>query len=93
MKNEENPSMYKCLCGQERPQKVTEHTNLLNHLKQAHPDYNKTVLSAKKNAFQGAHFHEDTVSDKTVNVYGWLEVVIRGLRPLFLSKGHAFEST
>ncbi|KAL0212103.1 hypothetical protein RCL1_005729 [Eukaryota sp. TZLM3-RCL] len=74
--------LYRCKienCGAERRVEVSSgYSNLLSHIKQAHPDYldvMPTLLSQNKNSIL-----KYAVKDKAMNTFYWLDWVIGDLR-------------
>ena len=73
----------KCVCGKVIKQtKNKGYTNLLNHVKSAHPNYQKEVYPSENqiDAFAGFVF-VTKVTKKAENYYAWLDCVCSELKP------------
>jgi hypothetical protein len=78
--------VYQCKCGIKRKrQKTSGYTNLMSHLKEKHPDWEKVYSEfrrsnpGKKKADAGAVFF---MNPKAVNIHNWLKWVINRNLPL-----------
>ena len=68
---------FKCLWGRERKQNLgSGFSNLLNHVKSDHPEYNNEMNKKFKDGNTSMIF-----SKKTWNVYSWLQWIIEGGHP------------
>jgi hypothetical protein len=76
--------LFKCRCGKERKQAPkTGFSNLLNHIKCEHKDYDSVVQSElKKGHLLDKYFYP---SEKATQIYGWLDWIISEGYGLFLS--------
>lgn len=70
-----------CSCGHERAQTGTGYTNLLDHVKRKHDNYEELVLAAKESVGLASVFKRTVVKSKARDMHGWLELVVGGLEP------------
>ena len=65
---------FKCLCGKSRTQKPnTGLSNLVQHVKESHPDWEKVLEKARTQASLDRFFRPD---QKSLQIYGWLDLII-----------------
>jgi hypothetical protein len=65
---------FKCRCGKLRTQKPnTGHSNLVQHVKDSHPDWEKVLEKARNQASLDSFFRPD---QKSLQIYGWLDLII-----------------
>src|SRR5690606_3736714 len=67
--------LWQCKCGAQRKQvNKTGYTNLMNHLSNAHPGFEKDVRESMKSGLQlDKYFYP---SEKASQIYGWLDWII-----------------
>ena len=82
--------VYVCKCGVSRKRTGTSYSNLVSHVKKAHPEYHKVVnpdgtlcQSEMTNFF---------VSTKAANIHGWLDLFVSALLPFSIVGNRAFRS-
>ncbi len=80
-----------CNCGTKRKNTGTGYTNLFSHVQSQHPEDFKNCIedlplsSASQNT-------QDTIfyKKKTIQVHGWLDVIINGLQPFYIVESEVF---
>ncbi|XP_036367828.1 uncharacterized protein LOC118767407 [Octopus sinensis] len=74
--------VWKCKCGKKLTQKKgTGWTNLMNHIKNQHPEYSTTQATGQPSSSSFLSPRSSLVSRSALNFYGWIEWVCVGLKP------------
>lgn len=76
--------VWKCKCGKELTQKKgTGWTNLMNHIKNQHPEYSSLQAAGQQSLTSLLSSRSDlvSVSRSALNIYGWIEWVCVSLKP------------
>ena len=72
---------FVCLCSRVREQKGTGYTNLMDHIKREHKDYEARVIEARLAGADRSVFRSIVVSSKGKKIFQWMETVIGDLQP------------
>ncbi|ETI49280.1 hypothetical protein F443_06781 [Phytophthora nicotianae P1569] len=78
---------YRCRCGTVRKQtRRNGYSNLMQHVRREHPDYDAVMLNAST-AETGSMLNY--VRQSALNVYGWLDWIIKRNLPLHFCENQA----
>lgn len=88
---EGNPQEWVCKCGAKRKQQGSGYTNLVSHVEKQHANdlhnllsdttFNETPSSASESLF---------LNSKTVQIHGWMDLVVHGLLPFSITENQVF---
>ena len=81
-------TMYVCKCGTRLRRTGTSYSNLVSHIRTAHPEC--ISLMHPDSTVTQKRIHEFFSTSKAGNLYGWFDLIITGLLPFYYTESALF---
>ena len=88
--SDKNSNEWICKCGTRRKQTGHGYTNLVSHVEKQHPTDLQTLLSDAGYAENSSASESLFFNSKTVQMHGWLDLVLNGLLPFCIVDNPVF---